>query len=173
MRKSLLVVFTVLMFSVFSAFAQSTAGSPGATSPSAQGSSSNQSSPAMSGDQSSMSQSSSASGNAAEHTIEGCIVRQETDYYIQPASGQPTKLSGSQDLASHVGHHVVVHGSNQSTSASNASTPGPYSGSAASSGQSSDSSGAFNVTKLEMISTDCPSAMRGNTGSSPDTTNPK
>ncbi len=156
MRKSLLVVLTMLTFCVFSAYAQSTGSSTGAAGDQA-------STPG-----SSQSQASTGSGNGGDQTLEGCIVREQTDYYIQPSGGgTPTKLSGSTDVSSHVGHHVVVHGS--PSAASSASSSG-----SATSGQSSDSGAqTFNVTKLEMVSTDCPASAQPNPGSSQDSANPK
>jgi len=44
---------------------------------------------------------SSTETSAGEQTIEGCIRRGSTTYYIQPISGSPKKLSGSPDVASH------------------------------------------------------------------------
>jgi hypothetical protein len=179
MRKPLLIVVTILMFFAFSAFAQDNPSSPSSASPSAQ--SGSQGTQPSSGSTGSMSQgsgqsssnSSMSGGGANDQTIEGCIVKQETDYYIQPSSGgAPTKVSGS-DVAAHVGHHVVVHGSQQSSSASNAANPSSGSSSSAAS-PSSGSSGdqTFNVTKVEMIATDCGSS-KGNSGTSPDSANPK
>ena len=137
MRKPFLVLLTVLMFCAFAAFAQNNPSSPPNSAPqSAQGTS-------------------QTGTSAGEQTIDGCIVKKSTTYYIQPSSGSPTKLSASSDVASHVGHHVVVHGSQQSSSAANAGNTNP---SSAASGQSSGSSAdqTFNVTRVDMIATNCP-----------------
>jgi len=159
MRKPFLVLFTMLMFCAVAAFAQDTSSSSQTpNSPSAQAGS--QSSTGTSG---------------GEQTIDGCIIQQQTDYYIQPSgSGTPEKLSGSPEVASHVGHHVVVHGTQQATSASNAGSNNPGSSSAASSQSSSSTAGqTFDVTKVDMVSTNCPASMQGNTGAQSDTSNPK
>lgn len=67
----------------------------------------------------SSSKSTMADNTDANKTVDGCIVKEKTDYFIQPASGERERLSGSQDLASHVGHHVRVEGTEQSAMASN------------------------------------------------------
>jgi outer membrane protein assembly factor BamA len=96
---------------------------------------------------SSMSQSSSGASSNPQ-TVEGCIVREETDYYIVPEQGSAQKLSGNTaDLGQHVGHHVTVKGT--STSASSA-TSGGTSGSSAANQQ-------FTVAEVDMISDNCPS----------------
>jgi hypothetical protein len=152
MRKPLLVLLTILMFGAFAAFAQnSTSSPPSSAPPSAQTSSQ-----------------SSTGASAGEQTIDGCIVRIASTYYIQPANGSPTKLSGSSDVASHTGEHVVVHGSQQSSGAANTgANPGS---SSAAGGQPSGSSGeqTFNVTRLDTVSTNCPAGMQPK-----DTSNPK
>ena len=152
MRKPLLVLLTILMFGAFAAFAQdSTSSPPSSAPPSAQTSSQ-----------------SSTGASAGEQTIDGCIVRVASTYYIQPANGSPTKLSGSSDVASHTGEHVVVHGSQQSGGAPNAGNANPGAPSAAG-GQPSGSSGeqTFNVTRLDTVSTNCPASMQ------PKDSNPK
>ena len=86
-----------------------------------------------SNDQSNSSSTMSQSGttsSANQQNMEGCIVRQQTDYFLQPENGQMVKLNSSQDLSQHVGHHVRVQGqmenngtaSSTSTSGSNSST---------------------------------------------------
>src|SRR5258707_8082131 len=48
---------------------------------------------------------------ANAQTVEGCVIRRESAFYIQPATGDKTKLnSGGQDLDTHVGHNVRVSG---------------------------------------------------------------
>jgi hypothetical protein len=146
MRKPFLVLLTILVFCAFAAFAQN-----------------NPSSPPSSASQSAQS-SSQAGAQAGEQTIDGCIIKKATTYYIQPSSGSPQKLSESPDVASNEGRHVVVHGSQQSGSAANAGNTNPPSG------QPGGSSGeqTFNVTRVETVATNCPASMKGN-----DTSNPK
>ncbi|MGZ4788158.1 MAG: hypothetical protein ACXVZX_06535 [Terriglobales bacterium] len=73
--------------------------------------------------------SSNASNNGSATALEGCVVKDKTDYFIQPASGERERLTGSQDLSSSVGKHVRVEGSEQN---STASATGPNTGSTAS-----------------------------------------
>ncbi len=63
-----------------------------------------------------------ASSTNGQQTLEGCIVQENTDYFLQPATGDRERLTGSQDLASRVGKHVRVQGTEQSSTAS-AATP--------------------------------------------------
>jgi hypothetical protein len=149
MRKPFLVLLTVLMFCAFAAFAQNNPSSPPNSAPqSAQGTS-------------------QTGTSAGEQTIDGCIIKKATTYYIQPSGGSPQKLSESPDVASNEGHHVVVHGSQQSGSAANAGNTNP---SSAAGGQAGGSSGeqTFNVTRVETVATNCPASMQGK-----DTSNPK
>lgn len=127
---------------------------------------------------------SNTSSNAAEKTLDGCVVKEQNDYFIQPASGEREHLSGSQDLSSQVGHHVRVQGNEQNETASNAngtvkdrtSTSGSASsetqnnaaGSIAGNAGSPNASGTgattsnnwtgkdFLVTKIETVSESCP-----------------
>jgi len=148
MRKPFLVLLTMLVFCAFAAFAQNNPSSPTSSAPqSAQGA--NQ-----------------TGTSAGEQTIDGCIVKKSTTFYIQPSSGAPQKLSESPDVASNEGHHVVVHGSQQSGSAANAGNTNP---SSAAGGQSSGSSGeqTFNVTRVDSISSNCPANMQQKDNSNP------
>src|SRR3954454_22595419 len=43
--------------------------------------------------------------SSGKKTLEGCIVREQTDYFIQPKDGDRERLTGS-DVSSHVGHQV-------------------------------------------------------------------
>jgi hypothetical protein len=150
MSKPLLVLLTILMFGAFAAFAQdNTSSPPSSAPPSAQTSSQ-----------------SSTGTSAGEQTIDDCIVRVASTYYIQPANGSPTKLSGSSDLASHTGEHVVVHGSQQSSGAANTgANPGASSAGGQPSGSPAEQT--FNVTRLDTVSTNCPASMQ------PKDSNPK
>ncbi|HWR35608.1 MAG TPA: hypothetical protein VN622_07035 [Clostridia bacterium] len=73
-----------------------------------------------------------------EKSEEGCVIRQQSDYFLVSKKGNGlVRLSGGQDLASHVGHHVKLHGTEQKGSgsmASSSATGGGTSGTAASSG---------------------------------------
>lgn len=69
------------------------------------------------------SESNKSANSGKEKTVEGCVVRQQTDYFIFPKKGQPLRASG-QDLSAHVGHHVKVHGTEGNASGSMASSSG-------------------------------------------------
>lgn len=118
------------------------------------GQSSGQSSQSATG-QSSQS-SSSASGN--QQTVEGCVVREHSTIYLQPASGDKVKLSSSdQDLSSQVGKDVRATGtmgsSGSSTSGSTGSTSSP---SSAGTSGSADNADALVVTRVDVVDQTCP-----------------
>ena len=48
--------------------------------------------------------------NGREHSMEGCIVREDTYYYLQPERGERVRLSQNDDVAKNEGHQVRVHG---------------------------------------------------------------
>lgn len=66
----------------------------------------------------------SSSGKAK--TIEGCVVREETDYFLVPKRGNPVRISstGTGDISSHVGHQVKAHGTESMASNMGAGTSG-------------------------------------------------
>jgi hypothetical protein len=92
------------------------------------------------------------SSTMAGTALEGCIVRQATDYFLIPKSGNPVHLtaSGSTDLSAHLGHRVKVHGSESpmssstgSSSANTAGMTGSATGQAGTSQESQSSSGSI------------------------------
>jgi hypothetical protein len=94
------------------------------------------------------------SNSGGEKTLDGCIVREQTDYFIQPESGDRERLTGSQDLSSQVGKHVKVHGTENSNSAANNS-----------SGSSADRTSTSGSAKSE-TQNNAAGSMAGNSGSS-------
>lgn len=125
-------------------------------------------------------------------SVEGCIERQQTEYYLQPETGQAIRLNSSQDLGAHVGHRVRVEGTmNQGTasnpgsntygkdgtSATTNATGGTSSTSAdrSSTAVQSDSAQAASggpaqemlVTRVDMISETCPAGMQNSPKNSP------
>jgi len=95
--------------------------------------------------------------NAGSPTsLEGCVIRQQTDYFLQLDTGQPVKLNSSEDLSQHVGHRVRVQGTSTSTSGSSASNPTNSTGGEASS-EANNQSQEIMVTQVETISETCPS----------------
>ncbi len=65
-------------------------------------------------------QQTTASG--AERSIEGCLAKEGSDFFLIPARGNPIELQAStgQNLSEHEGHKVKVRGVESSLSASNA-----------------------------------------------------
>jgi len=116
-----------------------------------QESTSTQANPATS---STMAQSGTNAGSPT--SLEGCVIRQQTDYFLQLDTGQPVKLNSSEDLSQHVGHRVRVQGTSTSTSGSSASNPTNSTGGEASS-EANNQSQEIMVTQVETISETCPS----------------
>jgi hypothetical protein len=207
MRKLILTLITIFAFGLFAA-AQTPGGTTGANQNSSQGTNSavpnsNNSSAPVSGaatdpsmvngdqqrkadNQSATDQSSadkSSMSKSDETTLEGCVTKEQSDYFIQPMSGERERLTGSQDFSSKVGKNVKVNGTEQTTSASatdRTSTSGSASsesqnnaaGSIAGNAGSANASGTgasgsangnwtgkdFMVTKIETISESCPAS---------------
>jgi len=186
MRKLVLVLATIFALCLFTALAvaQTPGGTTGVNANSSQNSS-NSSSPADSSAAVSGSQTDPNSVNAAsgEKTVDGCVVKEQSDYFIQPKDGDRERLAGTQDFSSHVGHEVKVHGTEQAAAAASTgavsgsdrtSTSGSAktesqnnaAGSMAGNAGSSNASGtsgfasnnerSFTVTKVEMVSASCP-----------------
>jgi hypothetical protein len=55
--------------------------------------------------------------DAGSRTLEGCVVQQGTDYFIQPTKGNKAMVrlvpQNGEDFSSQVGHKVKVHGTSQ------------------------------------------------------------
>lgn len=92
-------------------------------------------------------------------TIEGCVVRQNTEYFILPANGEAVHVSPSgEHVSAHLGHLVRLHGTEQtSTSASNVSTSGGTSGTA---------TNELVVHRIDMVSQTCPADIKAKATSS-------
>ncbi len=54
---------------------------------------------------------------AKQKSIDGCVVRQGSDYYLVDKRGDLYRLNATEDLSAHVGHHVRVKGQKASSSA--------------------------------------------------------
>lgn len=132
-------------------------------------------------DMGSQTSSSSATRSGKEKTVDGCIVRQQTDYFIVPRKGQPMRVSGS-DISSHVGHHVKVHGTEEAgTMGASATGTGGTSGSMTSAGSKTEAqeSGSMGSTsaagasskeivaeRIDMVSETCPANIQKNVDAS-------
>ena len=80
-----------------------------------------------------------------QQSVEGCLLRRETVFYIQPRDGEATQVNaGDQDLASHMGQHVQLTGTAQSGGSSPSST-GPNAGSR-----------QLLVTRVDVVAATCP-----------------
>lgn len=117
--------------------------------------------------QSSSSGQMSSSGKAK--TIEGCVVREETDYFLVPKHGNPVRISstGAGDISSHVGHQVKAHGTESMVSNMGAGTSGQAgtSGTVAGGETSGTSAQAGQETSGSVgTSTNPPSGTAGATG---------
>lgn len=126
MKRLNLMLAMMLMFTV-GAWAQGGGGGAGGGSGSGGGAASGGGHGAASqGGGGSSASGSSASGSSgvtggettsSAKTIEGCVVQQGTDYFIQPTKGKKTMVrlvpENGQDLSAHVGHTVKVHGNSQ------------------------------------------------------------
>jgi hypothetical protein len=151
MKKFGFVLFTILLCTAF-AVAQAT-GSAGAGTASGQSSTSGSTVSDQTGASSrtgatDANQTSTATNDKGK-TIEGCIVKESTEYYLQPKHGKLERLSSTEDLSAHVGHQVKVHGRESkdtggssagasTTSSTSGSTAGGVSGQATASGTTSN-----------------------------------
>ena len=90
----------------------------------------------------------SANKNSGQQqTIEGCLVRKETAFYIQPHDGDATRVNAEdQDLSSHMGQDIQLTGNMQpdNSQASPSST-----GSTANAPQ-------LVVTRVDVVAATCP-----------------
>ena len=167
MRKSLLTLFVVCAFGLFTAMAQDSSSassqsgsqqptySQSTTTTNTQSSSTTNNSSDQSSmstvpqNQGAMSNGATQTSNGGEQTVEGCLMHEQTSYYIQPENGGTrVQLSPSRSLDSYIGQHVRVTGHNGSASGDNSS--------AVSSGGPSDlSGGTLTVTGVKTISATC------------------
>ena len=86
-----------------------------------------------------------SSAKSGSDAIEGCLMKEGSDYFLIPRSGNPIQLQvGGQDLTAHEGHRVKVRGSESSASTSGAGTSqtGGTAGTAAGTSAPSASSGS-------------------------------
>jgi hypothetical protein len=149
-----LLLLTVLLFAV--AASAQTAGS---SSESAQSSAQTGSSSGTSGSMASQAGSQAASGSDTEQMMEGCIIKEQQDYYLEPINGQEVHLNGP-DVAQHVNHHVRIHGNEQPTQSSSTGSTGTMAGSSSSGSSSAANPPEFLVTRVDMVSESCPANLK-------------
>ena len=109
------------------------------------------------------SQAGSQASSDTEQMMEGCIIREQSDYFLEPISGQEVHLNGP-DVAQHVNHQVRIHGNEQPSQASNSTgTTGSMAGSSSS---AAGSTPEFLVTRVDMVSDSCPANLKHRQGAS-------
>ncbi len=91
----------------------------------------------------------SANKNSGQQqTIEGCLVRKETAFYIQPHDGDATRVNaGDQDLSSHMGQDIQLTGNMQ---------PDNSQASPSSTGGTGAASPQLVVTRVDVVAATCP-----------------
>jgi hypothetical protein len=127
--------------------------------------------PSQSPDMSGSSNPQAGNESRGEKKLKGCIQSQGGSYALQDKHGKTIALTGSSDLASHVGHTVAVHGrfSSGSDSAAGSSV-------SASGGASATGAEQFVVSKIDMVSDSCKMDKNGHDkdhDNKSDQTNPK
>jgi hypothetical protein len=165
--RQIVFTFALVLASGLAMLAQDTGSSSqqsGAQGTNPTAGSSSTASPSSSGPESgSMGQSSSSTASTkGEKKLKGCIESQGGQYTLQEKKGKQVKLTGSADLASHVGHQVTVHGTYAGSGSGAAGNSGadkmPSSSGSTSANPSSSSSGGeqeFMVTKIDHESDTC------------------
>jgi hypothetical protein len=161
MKRLILPLCTAMLFAIAS-FAQTTTDQSGSTS-GTQGTQS--SSPSMQGSQSG-SMGNTGASEKSEKKLKGCVQQQGSQYVLETKKGN-IPLTG-EDVSSHVGHTVAVHGSWAGSSDASSSA----SASSGSTGASAEN--AFTVSKVDMVSDSCSmdKGMKGSSGSGTGTSNP-
>ena len=179
MKRLLSLALPLVLAGAMTVWAQSdTTPSPSSTNPAtspssssstqsnAQDSSATQANPATS---STMAQ--SGTSQTRQPSLEGCIIREQNEYFLQPATGQPVKLSSSEDLSRHVGHRVRVLGTVANEGNNGSDTNPASSGAGVLASTAGTQYQAITVSKVETISETCPSGMQNQ--SVPNSQSPK
>jgi hypothetical protein len=158
MKKGLLTLFVVCVVGVFTAMAQQTGSATDqSTMPAPTQNTGAMNSPSQSGsstmppqNQSAMSNGATQSGNGTDLVAEGCLVKEQSSYYIQPETGGArTQLTPSRSLDSYVGQHIQVKGQNDAdNNTATATSTGPASATI-------DESSMLKVTAIKVVSPTC------------------
>jgi len=138
-----LVVTTVFALASMMAAAQTSPGTmpPAGTTPSTQP----QTAPSQTTD---MPGAGTQSEKKTEKSLKGCIQSSGGQFSLEEKHGKEIALTGSQDLASHVGHTVTVHGTFANGSEASGAT-------ASASGGGMSAGEQFMVSKVDMVSEKC------------------
>lgn len=155
-----LLVFTILLF-VAACWAQTAGSSSGSSQSSGQTGSSS----GTSGSMASQSGSQASSGSDTEQMMEGCIIQDQQDYFLEPISGPEVHLNGP-DVAQHVNHQVRIHGNQQPSQSSSSGSTGSMAGASSSASGSAANAPEFLVTRVDMVSASCPANLRHRSTSS-------
>ena len=153
MKKHLSLLFISILMVALGAWAQRGSSGTSTSGNSAQTGTSSETQGSM-GSQGG-SQGSATAGN--QQVLEGCIIKDQKSYYLEPLNGPEVRLHGS-GVSQHVNHHVQVKGTEQSASNSSGT-------SGAMAGQSSSSANAnaptdFLVSEVDMVSESCPANLK-------------
>jgi hypothetical protein len=154
-----LLVLTILLFAA-AGLAQTAGSSSGSSQSSAQTGSSSGTSGSMASQAGSQ-----TAGSDTEQMMEGCIIREQQDYFLEPINGQEVHLSGP-DVAQHVNHQVRIHGNQQPSQSSSSGSTGSMAGASSSASGSAANAPEFLVTRVDMVSASCPANLRHRSTSS-------
>jgi hypothetical protein len=129
--------------------------------------------PNLSNTQTTTTQSTTTTTNAGT-TVEGCLVKEQSDFFLIPRSGSPIKLqpTGGENLGEHEGHQVSVSGNEMQLSSTSAANNG-LGASGAMAGTSGGSSAATGTNPSGGTAVAAPSgsSAMGSTGTATGTGN--
>lgn len=156
MKKAYLIPAILLLSTVWLA-AQTT---PSSSSPAQQPSAGQSSPSSASPSQTSPSQSTAPDASqtsAGSSSVEGCLAGSAGSYTLTDSTGKTWQLAGdTSKLSDHVGHQVRITGSDNSSAGGSASSPSGAGSSASGGAGAGGSQPTFNVSKVKMISSSCP-----------------
>jgi hypothetical protein len=94
-----------------------------------------------------------ANGAEPEQSMEGCIVRRESGYYLEPGTVPALRLRGAQDLSSAANHLARVYG--HAENGSSGATAGRAGKTEAAGGESAAAQD-FQVARVQTLPESCP-----------------
>jgi hypothetical protein len=153
MKKHLSLLFISILMVALGAWAQSGSSGSSTSGNSAQTGSTSE----AQGSMGSQAGSQASAGGGNQQTLEGCIIKDQQTYYLEPLNGSEVRLHGS-NVSQHVNHHVQVKGTEQSASNSSG-TSGAMAGQS-SSGANPNAPTDFLVTEVDMVSESCPANLK-------------
>jgi len=99
-------------------------------------------------------------GGGNQQVVEGCIVRRQTAYYIQPVNGPAMRLRGNQSFRGLENHSARVYGQPEPPAGAYANQAG-QTGAIASTPDAGDQAQDFLVTRVQSLSATCPAGDGG------------